>query len=175
MMSPALWMLALALATDAALVAAIIGSQTRQLRHGLLLAGATGLAQMLMPLLGAWLGAFASHLATWTNYLAAAVFLVLAWRLARGEDEVAAGPAPTPARYLVIAFATSIDALVAGATFPAMGFAPLPAATLIGVVTFACCALAFLAGVALFARFGRAVRYAGATLLVLIAARSLLP
>ncbi|MBK9071120.1 MAG: manganese efflux pump [Myxococcales bacterium] len=178
MMDPSLWMLAVALAADAVLVAAVIGSQTRQLRHGMILAGATGLAQGLMPLLGAWLGGFATSLATWTNYLAAAVFLILAWRLARGDDgddgDVVAGPAPTVAKYFIIAIATSIDALVAGATFPALGFDPLPAAALIGGVTFIGCAAAFFAGAALFARFGRAVRYVGAGLLVIIAVRGVI-
>lgn len=175
MMNPSLWMLALALAADAVLVAAVIGSQTRALRHGVILAGATGLAQGLMPLLGAWLGGFAASLATWTHYLAAAVFLVLAWRLARGDDgDVVAGPAPTVAKYFIIAIATSIDALVAGATFPALGFAPLPAAALIGAVTFVGCTMAFFAGAALFARFGRAVRYVGAGLLVIIAVRGVI-
>lgn len=175
MTNASIWLLALGLATDAALVAAVIGSQAHSARQGPILAVATGFAQAAMPLIGAFAGGYATGLATWTKYIAAAVFCILAWRLAtEQDDEDAAPPALTPLRYLIIAFATSIDALVAGATFPTLGFPPLSTSLLIGAVTFAACLIAFFAGAVLTEKFGRVVRYVGAALLLAVAAQSLI-
>lgn len=173
-----LLILALGLAADAALVAAIIGTRDRSPQRGLFLAGATGAAQAIMPLLGAKIGAYATDVAAWTHYAAAAVFLVLAWRLATASDDAGAAeaesPALTPTRYAIIAIATSIDALVAGATFPALRFPPVPASLAIGAVTFVACALAFWLGAALTPRRGKIVRHTGAALLVAIALRGII-
>ena len=64
------------------------------------------------------------------------------------------------------AFATSVDALAAGVTLPAVGPRVVVSSAVVGVVTAIACLVAGAAGRGLGQRFGRPVQIAGGVVLV---------
>ncbi len=96
--------------------------------------------QMLMPLLGYFLGsAFAEHIRRYDHWIA---FLLLALiganmiREALSGDEDGHGASLAPGEMLLLAVATSIDALAVGVTFALLSVRIWSAAAFIGLVTF---------------------------------------
>ena len=158
-----LW-LAIGLAMDATAVSAARGLAAEQirLRHVLVTAGYFGGFQAGMPaigwLLGDWLGPFVR---TWTPWIAFVLLLGIGGKMlweARGGDEAGAeaeGPEAGRDPYsapvmLVLAVATSIDALAVGFTLPLLD-APMAASLItIGLTT----AVLSAAGLHLGRRFG---------------------
>lgn len=133
-------LLALALAMDAFAVALTQGSRFRPgLRGGLAIAVTFGVFQGVMPLIGWGIGALAfAYVAAVDHWIAFGLLTFLGVRMLGGhvgEDE--ARHALTGRALLVAGVATSIDALAAGITLPTLDVAPLVAAALIGLVTFA--------------------------------------
>jgi putative Mn2+ efflux pump MntP len=160
---PSILLLAFGLSMDATAVAAARGLRLKriQLRHVLLIAGFFGGFQALMPLLGWLLGSRVGHaIAAWDHW----VILVLLggiggkmlWESFQTEQDDDAPPDADAFGLkvlLLLAIATSIDALGAGIVLPLMG-APLGLSLLtIGVTT------AFLSAAGLFLghRFGAAL------------------
>ncbi|HVV81953.1 MAG TPA: manganese efflux pump, partial [Kofleriaceae bacterium] len=151
--------LSLALAADATAVAAVRGliAQHVRARDGLLLAGLFGGFQGGMAALGwgagAGLGRWIARFDHWIAFLLLVALglrtLVAAWRGGDGDER--AGGAPFAlGPLLVMAVATSIDALAAGVTLPLLAAPPPVSIVLIAAVTFACS----LAAVALGRRLG---------------------
>lgn len=152
--------LALGLAMDATAVSAARGLAIPAIRarHVLLVAGFFGGFQALMPVIGWLLGARIGPLVqAWDHWIA---FVLLAfvggkmlWEAREaGKDECEKGTVdPFALRsMLVLAIATSIDALAVGITLPMLNAPFVLSVVTIGVVT------AFLSAVGLFAgrRFG---------------------
>ncbi len=158
----ALLLLAFGLAMDAVAVAAARGVAVRkvQLKHVLLVGLFFGGFQALMPLLGWLLGArVGDAVAAWDHWI---VFVVLGgigakmlWEAREHEAE----EAPSEAEafqlrvLLVLAVATSIDALAAGFTLPLLGAPLLLSLVAIGCTTAVLSALGLFAG----HRFGAAL------------------
>jgi manganese efflux pump family protein len=150
--------LALALAADATAVAAVRGLVAREVRprDALTLAGLFGGFQGGMAAIG-WLGGaqLGSAVARFDHWIA---FVLLAglglrtlWAAWRGGDDDDATSEPFALGPLVVmALATSIDALAAGVTLPLLSPWPPVTLALIAAVTFA----ASLAAVALGRRLG---------------------
>ena len=163
----AILLLALALAMDAFAVAATQGASFRpspgdSARIALLF----GLFQGVMPLIGWALGAAALDLIAPIDHWIAFVLLgFLGVRMIRGDDDDIARPlAGWP--LFVAAIATSVDALAAGITFPALGLPPIETAIVIALVT----AIMSWIGVAVGAhagdRFGRPAEIVGGLVLI---------
>lgn len=165
-------LLALALATDATAVAAAMGAAGRRASHVLQAALLFGLFQGGMAALGAvggsamvrWVGAF-------DHWIAFVLLLGIggktawsAWKGDDDDDEVGEGLAGM----LLLAVATSLDALAAGLTLPAMAFPVIPAVVVIGVVTFVASGAGGLAGRNLGEAFGRNVQIGGGLVLCAI-------
>ncbi|MCS6797674.1 MAG: manganese efflux pump MntP family protein [Myxococcota bacterium] len=144
--------LGLGLAVDAAVVAAAAGLGTGRLKLRVLLAVtlAFGVAQAVMPLVGAsvmtWVGAW---VASWDHWIAFVVLCALgvraiahSLRSAEPSEDVAPSLL-TPFGLLSAAVATSIDALGAGLALPATGTSLPLAASVIGATTAVCCATAY--------------------------------
>lgn len=133
-------LLAMALAMDAFAVALTQGARFRPgLRTGAAIALTFGMFQAVMPLGGWGIGAVALGLVEAVDHwIAFGLLAILGVRMLGGHagDDQAAR-ALTGAALLVAGIATSIDALAAGFTLPTLGIAPLTAATLIGLITFA--------------------------------------
>lgn len=163
-----LLLLALGLAMDATAVsiASVLAAPRVRARDALLVASLFGLFQAGMPVIGWAVGAqFEEAISAWDHWLA---FVLLAGIGAKMLHEAythhhlgtgaapKAGEAPTarapfhPARLTVMAFATSIDALAAGITLPALEVHIATAAAIIGGVTLALCLL----GMSVARRFG---------------------
>lgn len=153
--------LAVALAMDATAVAGARGlaARTIRLRDPLLVALLFGGAQALMPALGGVAGAaIAVRISGWGQWLAFAVLTVLGLKMIREAREVpsTAEEQRDPGHpfglqvLVVLAVATSIDALAAGVTLAVRGAPIVRACATIGIVT---AALSF-AGVYLGHRFG---------------------
>ncbi|MFP2904989.1 manganese efflux pump MntP family protein [Pyxidicoccus sp. 3LFB2] len=166
-----LLLLALGLAMDATAVsiASALAAPRVRARDALLVSALFGLFQAGMPVIGWAVGAqFADAISAWDHWLA---FVLLAGIGAKmlheaythhhlGEDAAAkAGESPStsapfhPARLTVMAFATSIDALAAGVTLPAMDIHIAMAAAVIGSVTLVLCLL----GMSVARRFGESL------------------
>lgn len=162
--------LAVALAMDATAVAAARAAGGASRRDLVILAVAFGAAQGGMAALG-WAGgaAAARWTAAWAHWLAAGVLAaigvkMIAEAMRAGEgDELRA----IDARVVVLlAIATSLDALAAGVTLPVLGAPPAVAVALIAGVTAALSLLGGLAGRAAGARLGRPLEVVGGVALI---------
>jgi manganese efflux pump family protein len=164
-----LLLLALGLAMDAMAVsiASALAAPRVRARDALLLSFMFGLFQAVMPVTGWAVGAqFAESIDAWDHWL---IFVLLGGigvkmiheafthHHAGVPDAPRAGEAPRPdrnpfhlGRLMLMALATSIDALAAGVTLPLLEVRIATAAAVIGVVTFVLCLL----GVSLGRRFG---------------------
>jgi putative Mn2+ efflux pump MntP len=76
-----------------------------------------------------------------------------------------------PASVLLLALATSIDALAIGVTLPALGTPPALSLAMIGIVTFILSAAGAAFGRFLGERFGRGMEIAGGLALIAIGVR----
>ena len=132
-------LLALALAMDAFAVALTQGCRFRpSAAGGVAIAATFGGFQALMPLAGWGIGAVAlAHVEAVDHWIAFGLLAFLGVRMLGGHvgDEEAAH-ALTGRALLIAGVATSVDALAAGITLPALGVSPWLAAGLIGLVTF---------------------------------------
>lgn len=151
MSSAALFAIAVALAMDAFAVALATGICLRQARAAqtFRMAAAFGLFQALMPVAGWLLGlSVREHIEAYDHW-AAFVLLALVggkmiWEgLHAAEDDPSCAPKdPTKGmQLLVLAVATSIDALAVGLSFAVLGQSIWLPALVIGVVCFALTAL----------------------------------
>ncbi|HEY6965804.1 MAG TPA: manganese efflux pump MntP family protein [Erythrobacter sp.] len=133
-------LLALALAMDAFAVALTQGAKFRpSLRGGLAIALTFGVFQALMPLAGWLIGAVAlAYVEAVDHWIAFGLLAFLGVRMLGGHvGDEEASQALTGRALLLAGVATSIDALAAGITLPALGVTPWIAVALIGLVTFA--------------------------------------
>ena len=163
---PELFAIAVALSLDAFAVATGVGCAVRRPRPGqfVRLAGSFGLFQFLMPAAGWHLGAsLHQYIAAWGHWIA---FALLAW-IGGSMLRSALSPAMLKPQYpaaadkddptrgfnlIVLAVATSIDALAVGLSFSMLGIGIWGPAGLIGCVCAAISAFGLLLG----ARLARA-------------------
>jgi manganese efflux pump family protein len=148
-------LLAVALAMDAFAVALTQGARFRpSAAGGLAIAATFGVFQSLMPLAGWAVGAVAlAYVEAIDHWIAFGLLGFLGVRMLGGHvGEEEAAHALTGRALMVAGVATSIDALAAGITLPALDVSPWLAVALIGLVTFALSG----AGVALGRRAGDA-------------------
>jgi len=171
--------LAFALAADAFAVSLSQGVAARGRPHAtaLMLGGAFGLAQGVMPLIGWSLGlAMTAAIAAYDHWVAFVVLALLGVKLIyEGLHADAEAPAKRIAGWslVVIAFVTSIDAAGAGLALGALQAAPLLAAAIIAAITAIACAGGVYLGRAIGARFGRCAELAGGAALIAIGVKVL--
>lgn len=133
-------LLAFALAMDAFAVALTQGCRFRpSAAGGFAIAATFGVFQALMPLAGWAIGAVAlAYVAAVDHWIAFGLLAFLGVRMLGGHVGDEEGAHALTGRALLIAgVATSIDALAAGITLPALGVSPWLTVALIGLVTFA--------------------------------------
>ncbi len=125
MQYPDVILLAMALAVDALVVAFSYGLVIKEhrMRNACGIAVATGLGQFIMPLIGFLLtGSVHSYVEQWDHWIAFSVFFILGIRViheafSNGQDDTEDIPRYLSFKILLVtAIATSIDALVAGAS-----------------------------------------------------------
>jgi putative Mn2+ efflux pump MntP len=173
--------IALALSMDAFAVSVSSGIciPHLQLRYAIRAAAAFGLFQFLMPVLG-WLAgsAFRGLIQGFDHWIAFGLLAFVGGSMlkeALGHKDPAACKDPDEAKgildlktLLILAVATSIDALAVGLSYSLLGQPILGPAALIGVVTFALCFVGTEFGKKLGAAFERWAEMAGGGTLILI-------
>ena len=175
-----LFILAVGLSMDAFAVAVCKGLSIRALmpRHAVAVGLWFGAFQALMPLIGWLLGAaFADMIAAVDHWIAFALLAFIGGNMIRealGGDEEDCDPSLAPMTMLVLAVATSIDALAVGVTFAFLRVDILPAVALIGACTFAISAAGVKVGNLFGARYKSKAELFGGVVLVLIGAKILL-
>lgn len=152
-------LLGVGLSMDAVAVAVTNGSTARRVRaaHAIKLAFLFGLFQALMPVIGWSVGLrFQDLIASFDHWIAFILLGLLGAKMIYsdlkkqpdGDAQAAHGTTAGPGALLVLAIATSIDALAVGFSLTFMHSVVVPVAT-IGLVTFTLC----LAGVYLGHRY----------------------
>ena len=174
-----LFLIAVGLSMDAFAVSVCKGLSVRkvQLRH-LLLAGLYfGGFQFLMPVIGWLLGVRFEHLIqSVDHWIAFGLLTVIGLSMIR-ESRSGAEELNDDFGFrtmLLLAVATSIDALAVGVTFAFLQVSILPAAGLIGVTTFLLSALGIRIGSVFGTRFKSGAELAGGVILILIGVKILL-
>ncbi|MDX2055038.1 MAG: manganese efflux pump MntP family protein [Polyangiaceae bacterium] len=188
-MSPsALFLLAVGLAMDAAAVSAARGLSVPRIlpRHVALVALFFGGFQALMPLIGWWAGTtIGPWVQAFTHYIAfillAAIGAKMLWEARDADDLDDGGSTSTSNRdpfalavMLMLAIATSIDALAVGVTLPMLNAALWPSLFVIGITTAILSALGLFAGRAFGSRLGKRLDTAGGLVLIGLGTKILL-
>lgn len=174
-----LFLIGVALSMDAFAVSICKGLSVRRLqpRHAALCGLYFGLFQMLMPLLGYFLGSRFAAIITRAGCWIAFVLLALIGsnmiRESFGEEEELNDDF-SPAAMLPLAVATSIDALAVGVSFAAMQVSILPASALIGCTTFVLSAIGVKVGAVFGAKYRSLAERIGGIVLLLIGVKTLL-
>lgn len=177
-----------ALAMDAFAVSVSAGICVADLRfrHALRAAFAFGFFQFAMPLLGYALGSgFAAYIRAWDHWLAFGLLVLVGAKMIKesfeirdeascSEDDLKKKNVLDPRTLLVLAVATSIDALAVGVSYSVIDAPIWLAAGIIGVVTFALCLVGCEFGKRIGARFERWAEVAGGVALIGIGAKILI-
>ena len=176
-------LIAVGLSMDAFAVALCKGLCMKKLnlRHGAVIALFFGGFQLVMPLLGWALGKqFERYITPLDHWIAFALLLYIGgkmiWEALRTQEEEAC-PVDEKLNYrelLMMAVATSIDALAVGITFAFLQTPILPAVMLIGLITFALSLLGVVLGHRFGTRFKTGAEIGGGVVLVLIGLKILL-
>ena len=177
-----LFLLAVGLSMDAFAVSVCKGLSTQKLKrkHYLTIGLWFGGFQALMPTIGYFLGSTFEAYITSVDHWAAFVLLsliggnMLREGLRKGEPEES-NSSFSFKTMLVLAVATSIDALAVGITFAFLpGTRIVPAVALIGTITFAFSAAGIRLGSVVGLRFKRKAEFAGGGILILLGTKILL-
>ena len=176
-----LFILAVGLSMDAFAVSVCKGLSIQKLkpRHAVIVGAWFGAFQALMPAIGWLLGsAFADMIEAVDHWIAFVLLALIGGNMIRealgGDEEEDADPSLAPIAMLLLAVATSIDALAVGVTFAFLRVAVVPAVTLIGVCTFAISAAGVKIGNVFGARYKSRAELLGGIVLVLIGLKILL-
>ena len=177
---PELLILAVGLAMDAFAVAVCKGLSLRtlKLQQALLVGVWFGLFQALMPALGWLLGsAFSGLVQSVDHWMAFVLLSLIGGNMIReglqGDDENC-DPSLSFGVMLLLAVATSIDALAVGITLAFLNVSILLAVALIGVVTFTISAVGVKMGNLFGARYKSKAEFFGGAVLILIGLKILL-
>lgn len=176
---PELLMIALGLSMDAFAVSVCKGLSVGKVKakHVLLAGLYFGGFQFLMPVIGYLLGVrFQTVIESIDHWIAFFLLAVIGANMIReafGEEEKVDADFGFKSM-LLLAVATSIDALAVGVTFAFLQVRLLPAAALIGVTTFLLSSAGIVIGSIFGNRFKRAAEITGGVILVLIGLKILL-
>ncbi len=132
--------------------------------------------QMLMPLIGYFLGSFFADMITkYDHWIAFVLLCVIGASMIKesfGEEEVNASMKAK--EMFLLAVATSIDALAVGVTFAFMKVNIIPAVSFIGVITFICSAVGVKIGSIFGTKYKAKAEIFGGIVLILIGLKILL-
>ena len=160
-----------------------LGMRSLNMRQALVIGLFFGGFQALMPLIGWALGTQLADFITPIDHWIAFILLVLIGgkmlfdALRGGDEEEAADPKDAKLdlkELLMLAIATSIDALAVGITFAFLGVNIVWAIAIIGVTTFVLSVVGVVVGHAFGARYEKGATIAGGIVLILIGCKILL-
>ncbi|MBQ3487954.1 MAG: manganese efflux pump, partial [Clostridia bacterium] len=168
-----LFILAVGLSMDAFAVAVCKGLAIGKInmKHALIVGLWFGGFQALMPLVGYLLGSsFAEYIAAVDHWIAMILLTLIGANMVReslDRDPEHADPSLGFKTMLVMAVATSIDALAVGVTFAFLEVRILPAVSFIGVVTFLLSALGVKIGSIFGTKYKSKAELTGGVILIL--------
>ena len=175
-----LFILAVGLSMDAFAVSVCKGLSVGKVRwkHMLICGAYFGAFQALMPLIGYLLGVnFQQMIQSVDHWIAFGLLTLIGANMIRealGKDEEALDASFGVKTMLLLAVATSIDALAVGVTFAFLDVAVVPAVCFIGVVTFALSAAGVKIGSIFGAKWKNRAEFAGGAILILIGLKILI-
>ncbi|RII95576.1 manganese efflux pump [Clavibacter michiganensis] len=177
-----LLLIAIGVSADAFAVALTKGVHMRafNLRHALVIAVVFGVFQAVMPLIGWLLGTtFATYITGVDHWITFVLLLIVGGKMiweafADHEDTEKDYDRIHVRELLVLALATSIDALAVGITLAFLPGSILIAVLLIGTTTLVLAFVGIVIGHRVGARFGKPAEIAGGIILILIGTRILL-
>ena len=141
-------------------------SAKQMLTVGLWFGGFQGLMPLLGYLLASLFADFIRSVDHWVAFALLGFIGVNMIREALSKEEEEADPSLSFKTMLVMAIATSIDAMAVGISFAFLDVQIVPAVTLIGVITFALSALGVKLGAAFGCRFKSKAELAGGVILI---------
>lgn len=172
-------LIAFGLSMDAFAASVSDGLATKRVSGAFAAAALFGAFQAIMPAAGYFVGAgFAQYIARFDHFIALGALGFIGTKAIiesvceisehkRGEHQQRIQQITLPL-LLAQAFATSIDALMAGVSFAAVGTNPIIACAVIGAVTFALCVVGGLFGRCFGEMLGAKASIAGGAVLILI-------
>lgn len=175
-----LLLLAVALSMDALAVSICKGMSIRKLklRHALIVGAWFGAFQAIMPTLGFLLAStFADLITAVDHWVAFALLALIGGNMIReslSKEEEKVDASLSFLSMLLLALATSIDAMAVGITFAFLDVSIVPAVLLIGACTFCISAVGVKIGNVFGTRFKSAAELVGGIVLVLIGVKILL-
>ncbi|MDO5562677.1 MAG: manganese efflux pump [Synergistaceae bacterium] len=165
------------LAMDAFSVSICLGlcHNSLKTREALTLGGVFGFFQFFMPLIGAEIAEhLKGFLGSWTPWIAAALIVWVAVNMIveayKGEDKTNSCMSMTFRNVIILALATSLDALAVGFSVRSTGGSAWALAVTAGLITFLLSIFGALAGKLLGEKVGRNAEYIGGGVLLVIAA-----
>jgi putative Mn2+ efflux pump MntP len=175
-------LIALGVSADAFAVALGKGLHMRSFnyRGALLVALAFGAFQAIMPVIGYLLAnSFAEYIRDWDHWIAFALLAIIGGKMLweafsshadkRDEDKEQDTDSVNIRELLVLAVATSIDALAVGVSFAFLDDVPIAgAAILIGLITFVITFIGVVLGHRVGNKLGKPAEIAGGVILILI-------
>ncbi len=169
--------IALALAMDALAVSLVYGSQYKHHLHfsnAFKIALFLGLSQILMPLIGYYLGSYiSSYIQRFEPFIVFFVFVFLGYDMIKHAKDAKKSPLKT-GTLLLLALATSIDALAVGFTFSLENINIWYAIIVIGSMTFFASILGVYVGTRLGSHFEEKAEYLGGIVLILLGVETIL-
>ena len=168
-----LLLVAVGLSMDAFAVSVCKGLSVKKLgvKHALIAGAYFGGFQFLMPVIGWFLGSRFEHIITSFDHWIAIGVNMIQESFSKAEELNDDFGVKT---MLMMAVATSIDALAVGVTFACLEVSILPSSALIGVTTFCLSALGIYIGHIFGLRFKAWAERAGGAILILIGVKILL-
>ena len=173
--------IAIGVSMDAFAVSICKGLSVRKLRPGHMISAAAwfGGFQALMPLIGYYLGvSFADSVADFDHWIAFVLLGIIGGKMIKEafekDDECDYNPDFSFRTMLILAIATSIDAMAVGVSLAFLKVDIVPAVTLIGVTTACFSAFGVWLGNIFGCRFKSKAEFAGGLILVIIGVKILL-
>lgn len=177
-------LIAIGLSMDAFAVSMCKGLGMKRLnrKHAFIIALFFGGFQALMPLIGWFLGTqFEQYIQSVDHWIAFGLLAYIggkmlwdAIRSSDGEEAQRVESKLDVKELVILAIATSIDALAAGITFAVLKTPIVPAVTLIGLITLALCFIGVSVGFRFGSRYEKAAQITGGVVLILIGLKILL-
>ncbi len=173
-------LLSIGLAMDAFAVSICKGLALRNARwkHAAVVGLWFGGFQALMPLIGYLLGSrFAEAITAFDHWIAFGLLLLIGAGMIResfSKEEEKTGDSLAFRTMLLLAVATSIDALAVGVTFAFLSVRIIPAICMIGCITFVLSALGVRLGAVFGMKYKSRAEIAGGIILILIGIKILL-
>ncbi len=159
---------------DAFAVSVSNGISIRELkvRHAVKIAAAFGIFQFIMPLVGYFIGGFANtYISAFDHWIASLLLGFIGVKMIIGSSKKDSGDTtntspPRLGMLMVLAIATSIDALAVGISLAVLSTPVLPVCIWIGVITFVISFGGVLLGKKLGTAFGRHAQTFGGIVLI---------